>query len=86
MATSAKKKRNATPGGGEEHNNETPARRRSRQESNLRRRIYDAWNVLKAASIIVEHDEKHFRYNDSILKEVDENANFEEEELIPDRL
>ena len=28
--------------------------RRSRQESNLRRRIYDAWNVLKAASIIVE--------------------------------
>ena len=49
--------------------NETPARRRSRQESNLRRRIYDAWNVLKAASIIVEYDEKHYKYNPAILKE-----------------
>lgn len=72
LATSAKKrKRCATPGdhpaGGVE--NETPAKRRSRQESNLRRRIYDAWNVLKAASIIVEYDDKHYRYNPSILKD-----------------
>ena len=52
--------------------NETPAKRRSRQESNLRRRIYDAWNVLKAASIIVEYDDKHYRYNPSILKEQQE--------------
>ena len=38
---------------------------RSRQESNLRRRIYDAWNVLKAASIILPRDrnEKYFMYN-----------------------
>ena len=60
LATSAKKQKKkkgamTTEGGDdEEDNNETPARRRSRQESNLRRRIYDAWNVLKAASIIVE--------------------------------
>ena len=60
LATSAKKQKkkkgaHAMEGGDdEEDNNETPARRRSRQESNLRRRIYDAWNVLKAASIIVE--------------------------------
>ena len=82
MATSAKKKRSVTPGC--ENQNETPAKRRSRQESNLRRRIYDAWNVLKAASIIVEHDEKHFTYNPSILKEqvVEEigEANLEEED------
>ena len=74
LATSAKKKKRcATPGGGDNPNammeNETPAKRRSRQESNLRRRIYDAWNVLKAASIIVEYDDKHYRYNPSILKD-----------------
>lgn len=55
----------------EENKDETPARRRSRQESNLRRRIYDAWNVLKAASIIVERgDEKHFSYNPAVLQEM----------------
>ena len=72
LATSAKKKR---PQGasGEDNNAETPARRRSRHESNLRRRIYDAWNVLKAASIIVEdgNDGKYFKYNHGILRESD---------------
>ena len=31
----------------------------------MRRRIYDAWNVLKAASIIVPRDlsEKYFMFN-----------------------
>lgn len=73
LATSTKKKKRCvTPGGGDQVENETPAKRRSRQESNLRRRIYDAWNVLKAASIIVEYDDKHYRYNPSILKEQDD--------------
>ena len=36
---------------------------RSKKEDNLRRRIYDAWNVLKAASIIVEHDDKNYWIN-----------------------
>ena len=42
---------------------------RSRQESNLRRRIYDAWNVLKAASIILPKDrnEKYFMYNQQLV-------------------
>jgi len=92
LATSAKKKRRSvTPaaldGGGENNLNETPAKRRSREESNLRRRIYDAWNVLKAASIIVEHDDKHYKYNPAILKEEQEllerqqkEANLEDEE------
>lgn len=41
---------------------------RCKQESNLRRRIYDAWNVLKAVSIIIEHDnEKQYRYNPAVL-------------------
>lgn len=103
LATSAKKKRrSATPAAfdGDNHNpsNETPAKRRSREESNLRRRIYDAWNVLKAASIIIEHDEKHYKYNPAILKEeqelerlrlqeeaereVDGGADVEEEEML----
>ena len=69
LATSAKKKKQQKTV--EEEKDETPARRRSRQESNLRRRIYDAWNVLKAASIIVECDEKHFRYNPAILEELE---------------
>ena len=47
----------------------------------MRRRIYDAWNVLKAASIIVEYDEKHFTYNPSILKEL-VASNQSEEEMI----
>ena len=62
LATSAKKQRKkkgalALEGGDDEDDNGEGPRvggRRSRQESNLRRRIYDAWNVLKAASIIVE--------------------------------
>ena len=50
----------------------------------MRRRIYDAWNVLKAASIIVEYDDKHYRYNPSILKEEDEcnGEALDEHELI----
>ena len=62
LATSAKKHKKkkgaqALEGGDDEEDNGDVPRhggRRSRQESNLRRRIYDAWNVLKAASIIVE--------------------------------
>jgi hypothetical protein len=71
LATSAKKKRGTANAA--EAENETPAGRRSRQESNLRRRIYDAWNVLKAASIIVERDgdDKHFYYNPKILKDLE---------------
>ena len=73
LATSARKKAAvAVPA---EENLETPARRRSRQEANLRRRIYDAWNVLKAASIIVEHDDKNFMYNPSTLEEDDVDTN-----------
>ena len=88
MQTSAikKKGRTVTPGkDGLEGDNETPARRRSRQESNLRRRIYDAWNVLKAASIIVEYDEKNFRYNPGILHEV-EMSEQSEDEIIEEKL
>ena len=66
LATSARKKIVA---GAVEDKQDTPAGRRSRQEANLRRRIYDAWNVLKAASIIVEHDDKNFMYNPSTLEE-----------------
>ena len=68
LATSARKKivAGAAP---VEDKQDTPAGRRSRQEANLRRRIYDAWNVLKAASIIVEHDDKNFMYNPSTLEE-----------------
>ena len=48
----------------------------------MRRRIYDAWNVLKAASIIVPRDlsEKYFMYNRKLglnehlaIKEEEEN-------------
>jgi len=86
LAASAKKKRPSPSVAGEECNNETPARRRSRQESNLRRRIYDAWNVLKAASIIVEYDEKHFTYNPSVLQDLDSQGQHSEEELIEKHL
>ena len=34
----------------------------------MRRRIYDAWNVLKAASIIVDHDDKNYWMNQNVLK------------------
>ena len=79
LATSAKKKRFTA--NAPEVENETPAGRRSRQESNLRRRIYDAWNVLKAASIIVERDgdEKHFSYNPKILKDLELESQMDEE-------
>jgi len=77
FATSDKKKRGGTNAA--DVDNETPARRRSRQESNLRRRIYDAWNVLKAASIIVERDEKHFQYNPTILKDLEVGSQSEED-------
>ena len=84
LATSAKKKRAGTSIAPDD--NETPARRRSRQESNLRRRIYDAWNVLKAASIIVEHDDKHFTYNPAILQDLDGQSNVFDEEAMQERL
>ena len=48
----------------------------------MRRRIYDAWNVLKAASIIVEHDEKHFMYNPAILKESENGGVTFDDELV----
>ena len=41
--------------------------------------------MLKAASIIVEHDEKHFTYNPAIVEDLD-NSNQSEEELIEHRL
>jgi len=82
LATSAKKRPFTMVG---EDNLETPARRRSRQESNLRRRIYDAWNVLKAASIIVEYDDKHFMYNPSVLHEMDSHGQHSEENINDDQ-
>ena len=41
---------------------------RSKKEDNLRRRIYDAWNVLKAADIIVDHDDKNYWINQRVLQ------------------
>lgn len=40
----------------------------------MRRRIYDAWNVLKAASIIIPWDrnEKYYMYNHAVLREESE--------------
>ena len=35
---------------------------------NYKRRIYDAWSVLRAAQIIVKVDKKHFKYNSYILE------------------
>ena len=35
---------------------------------NYRRRIYDAWSVLRASNIIVKVDSKHFRYNCDVLE------------------
>ena len=52
----------------------------------MRRRIYDAWNVLKAANIIVEFDEKHFRYNPAILQDFDFSPSSKNEELIEEQL
>ena len=34
----------------------------------MRRRIYDAWNVLKAADIIVDHDDKNYWINQNVLQ------------------
>lgn len=88
LAASAKKKRCAdgisASVEGLGPNEENPARRRGRQESNLRRRIYDAWNVLKAASIIVGRDDKHFYYNPNVLKDYEEMYSrlSEEEQLV----
>lgn len=43
--------------------------------------------MLKAASIIVEVDEKHFCYNPTILKDLlDNNSEQSEEELIEERI
>ena len=57
--------RNSTPNRSKKIRNQE---QRSKKEDNLRRRIYDAWNVLKAASIIVDHDDKNYWMNQSVLK------------------
>jgi len=85
LATSARKVRQGTSVG-DDNLDATSARRRSRKESNLRRRIYDAWNVLKAANIIVEFDDKHFRYNPAILQDFDFSPSSKNEELIEEQL
>ena len=51
----------------------------SRTEQNLRRRIYDAWNVLKAACIIKEIEEKLYVYDRTTLEDDEDD---EEEENI----
>lgn len=80
LATSAKKKRNQSVVGADASNRDTPAGKRSKQESNLRRRIYDAWNVLKAANIIVGHDEKHFSCNPDVIKDLDSESESDDED------
>ena len=39
-----------------------------RAVENYRRRIYDAWSVLRASNIIVQSDAKHYRYNCNVLE------------------
>jgi hypothetical protein len=53
---------------------------RSKKEDNLRRRIYDAWNVLKATNVIEEvpdDKDKYYRvqvdYVDELLEIIKEN-------------
>ena len=41
---------------------------------NYRRRIYDAWSVLRASNIIEKTDSKHFRYNEQVLEGAQEAA------------
>ena len=41
---------------------------------NYRRRIYDAWSVLRASNIIVKVDSKHFRYNCDVLEGAQESV------------
>ena len=41
---------------------------------------------MKAASIIVEYDDKHFRYNPIVLRDLDNNSHHSEEELNEERL
>ena len=40
----------------------------ARAVENYRRRIYDAWSVLRATSIIVKADQKRYRYNSNVLE------------------
>lgn len=47
---------------------ESPQNRRALE--NYRRRIYDAWSVLRAANIIEPSDRKRFRYNREVLDSV----------------
>ena len=39
-----------------------------RAVENYRRRIYDAWSVLRASNIIVQTDSKRYRYNSNVLE------------------
>ena len=40
---------------------------------NFRRRIYDAWSVLRASGIIEKVDERHFQFNKEFLMRPDED-------------
>ena len=41
---------------------------KERALENYRRRIYDAWSVLRAANIIEQSDSKRFKYNKQVLE------------------
>ena len=41
--------------------------RRSKEQVNLRRRIYDAWSVLRACNVIEEKHARFFGYNNDAL-------------------
>lgn len=41
--------------------------KRSREQVNLRRRIYDAWSVLRACNVIQEKHARFFGYNNDVL-------------------
>lgn len=41
--------------------------RRSKEQVNLRRRIYDAWSVLRACNVIQEKHARFFGYNNEVL-------------------
>ena len=64
LNTTNGKARNHSPSRKRQRNQE----QRSKKEDNLRRRIYDAWNVLKAADIIVDHDDKNYWINQVVLQ------------------
>lgn len=41
--------------------------KRSKEQVNLRRRIYDAWSVLRACNVIQEKHARFFGYNSDVL-------------------